>query len=335
MVDDKSKSNSYGFGGCYVGHCPNLDRKLMANISLAETLRIGQTGDLILVSGMLPFSFTIRRGSQSFYSHVAMLIRNPNPKMWQHYGKLRNAKGMYSENGGEVPRDKVLYMFDSDFENDGSLDGPVLRPLEDMLVKYVEKGYHGRSVDVVLRRLEVSRRKKRNELVKKLETFAASVSEAKYMTTHVISPRFLTMTRACYDGNKQEDWSRFFCSQLVAGCYMHMGLLPENGTHTRLAVNYMPQDFAAPHGRFSPKNPVDINTILPQGLHLSNELRIDFLDEVDQLSSAGVGAPSSERSSTLISERPGRVQTPTSEKSSEPTSERSSKPTSEAKGRPS
>lgn len=46
--------------------------------------------------------------------------------------------------------------------------------------------------------------------------------------------------RAKFKTNKEEDFSNFFCSELVAACYKQLGLLSKGAN----ASNFTPKDFA-------------------------------------------------------------------------------------------
>jgi hypothetical protein len=53
----------------------------------------------------------------------------------------------------------------------------------------------------------------------------------------------VSMIRAKFKSNKEEDLSTIFCSELIAACYKHLGLLSQSQN----ASNFTPKDFANAH----------------------------------------------------------------------------------------
>lgn len=274
----------YGFRRCVPGACLNLDRKEMPHISISEALARMKTGDLIFVSGKGQSSKRIREWTQSFYSHIAMIVEDPPPQIWEKYGKLRNAAGLYMETGGEVPRDKRIYLFDSDFEEDDSVNGPTIRGFEDMLHEYVKPGYHGPGVDVVLRQLSVTD-DVRAQIMPTLWDFALSVHGKEFTAQKVLDPQFYKMALGAVGRNKKEgDGKRLFCSQLIYQAYQKMGLI---GSDSGVSMNFMPQDFASPNNKNRPGGVTNSNNI-NDALHLGAQLELEA--RIDLASIGGVGA---------------------------------------------
>ena len=79
---------------------PAIDPKTAPHIDLEVLVEQAQTGDLILFAGSYPSSLRIRRLTQSRYSHVVVVIKEPEIQngracIWQatssfHHGVLRN-----------------------------------------------------------------------------------------------------------------------------------------------------------------------------------------------------------------------------------------------------
>jgi len=234
-----------------------------------EVFEKANSGDVVLVAGQGAFSAIIRHGTQSHYSHCGVLLRNPSEKMWTKYGQLRD--------GTPVPRDRGVYLLDSDFEEDGSVDGVTLRPFETQLRDYMEEDYHGPDVDVIVRSVAVDDAE-RARVHEALEDAALEYQgrlyeskDAKHDPLH-----FIALALSVCDGNKKEDFERFFCSELLAACYQRIGWLPLGSRGGQLACNYVPQDFATPHGRPRAKEFPDINTVLTSGASLQSEVRLDL-----------------------------------------------------------
>merc|ERR1712194_15654 len=77
-------------------------------------------------------------------------------------------------------------------------------------------------------------------------------------------PEFIQMLLSVWGGNKEEDLTRLFCSELAAACYQACGLIPDDN-----ATNYQPQHFAA-----------EKMNELQGGASLGEETRIE-VDEIE------------------------------------------------------
>jgi len=53
----------------------------------------------------------------------------------------------------------------------------------------------------------------------------------------------MPLVKAKFKTNKDEDFSKFFCSELVAAAFKHLGLLSKSMN----ASNFTPKDFASEH----------------------------------------------------------------------------------------
>jgi len=248
----------------------NIDRMSMPAKPAYSVFEAAKTGDILLVSGLGAFSALIRKGTQSPYSHCGILVRDPSDMLWSKFGKLRD--------GTPVPRDRGLYLLDSDFEEDGSVDGVVLRPLEVQLRAYMEEDYHGPEVDVAVRSLVLNDETQRDSMRHELELTALEFAGRRYTSQDAKADplHFLSLAFSICDANQESDCDRFFCSELVAVSYQRLGLLPLASAGGKLCTNYVPQDFATPHGRARAKVATDINDVLLRNARLEPECRIDL-----------------------------------------------------------
>lgn len=241
-----------------------------------------QTGDILLVSGAKdldsPMAKSIKLATRSCFSHIGILIREPNEAMWSAYGRLRGKAAVELGTGEwgageEVPRDRQLYLFDSDYEEDGTVDGPVLRPVEEVLRSYLLDDYHGTDGDMVVRHLEVDDAR-RVEVQDKLTEFALAVAGRCFEAKSMTDGAFTQMLLSVWSGNSTEDLTRLFCSELTSAAYRSAGLLDAG-----IATNYQPQHFAEAK-----------MTYLKEGARLGPETVIDLDALVNQVSVTIVSA---------------------------------------------
>lgn len=262
----KGTVKSFGFKGCIPTRCSDIDRSTMKTMSVSDTDNL-HTGDVLLISGFARGSMRIREFTQSFYSHSGMIVRDLPARAWEKYGKLRN--------GQRVPQDSGVYFFDSDFEEDGSIDGPSVRPLKGVLEMYSHSGYFGPGVNIVVRKLHIPDAK-RAQIENKIWDSMIKVHGKKYTAQNMANPDFRKLILASRGLNKKEgDGEKFFCSELLAHTYFAGGLIDLEKAGAKKAINYMPQDFATPNGKDKWKQ-IDLNTILLMGASLLEEVRIDL-----------------------------------------------------------
>lgn len=176
--------------------------------SFQELLPNLKTGDLILYGGDSPLCKRLKRITGSRWSHVAMIARlhqDERPLLWEATAN-------------------------SDLEDvlTGKIQpGVQLVDLENWIVHYAG--------ETAIRRLQVDRTK---EMESSLIAFFKEVHGRPYELSR------LELLKANYDGlfggNRQEDLSSLFCSELVAAAYQKVGLLagkpPSN--------EYTPRDFS-------------------------------------------------------------------------------------------
>ena len=177
-----------------------------------------RTGDLILQSGRGPFSLAIQVATGCPWSHTAMVVRDPvtdRVLVWESAGKG---------------------VSDDDLDRQCKWSAG-LTPLSEKLVAkpgpkfYLPNNDH--LGDVAVRRVE-------GELpggaLERLAAFRQKVYGLPYEADK------LELLKAVLGrlGNRREDLSSLFCSELVAATLGEMGLLPP----TRSANSYRPRDFS-------------------------------------------------------------------------------------------
>jgi len=228
------------------------------------------TGDVLVVSGAVEHATAldglICRATDSAYSHVGLLVRNPPEEMWERYGRLKGQGGAYAGEGGSVPRDRQVYVFDSDYEADGSVDGPVLRPLDDLLKTYMADDRYGTDMVVAVRHLEVDEATTQ-AFEASLVTYSAAVADSYASSKRAEDWRFPDMVESVFKGGAGGGRSQYFCSELLARCYQHAGLLPER-SGGEAAVSYTPKDFSS-------QAPANMSGALLDNAKLSPEVAAD------------------------------------------------------------
>lgn len=252
---------------------PVIDRKAKLAEKFSDVWKKAKTGDLFFVSGARDLdgvsAIATKIGSSSPFSHVGLIIRDPTEKMWAQYGRLRApatvelGTGAWNK-GEEVPRDRQVYLWDSDWEEDGTVDGPALRPLQEVMTEYLEDDYHGTDTDCIIRFLKVDDAT-RADIKAKIEDFSLEMAGKQYEAktldvAHIKDGSFPQLAKCLWGLSAKEDLDRLFCSELVAAAYRAAGLLgPEIN-----ATNYAP-------GHFDDDR---MNDLL-RGASLSPETRID------------------------------------------------------------
>lgn len=165
-----------------------------------------RTGDVILYSGgKAAVSVTIKRLTASKWSHVGLVVREPDdgqPMLWE----------------------SVLDEDMPDLETGQTRNGVRLVPLEPAVVAYTGV--------VAVRHLDVKRTKKR---LADFEAFRLSMRGVPFEKSKV------ELLRARRGGNSEEDFSSVFCSELAAKAYVVMGLLSKG----RPCNDYVPRDFCS------------------------------------------------------------------------------------------
>lgn len=192
-----------------------MEIKKVSYADICETLR---TGDLILLSGQLFTSELTQLIQGSKWSHVAMVIRP-------------------EDIGIEYPR---LVLWESntlvnlkDVGFDQAKVGPMLVDLEERIhtdkvekyddlfqIRYLDHGHFNT-----------------DELHDRLKSFIQKSHASGYPKSE------LQMFKDVFDGlfkNEDPEPSEYFCSELIADTYIHMGLM----TSDYVANSYVPKDFS-------------------------------------------------------------------------------------------
>lgn len=196
-----------------------------------------KTGDVLLFDGKSRISNAIKFFTRSRWSHVALVYRVDDDL---------DARGTVFCWESTTLHDLV----DADT---GRLTMGVQRvELSERLERYLAEGG-----EVAVRQLS---RALTPDMVRALNAFRHEMSGRPYERNR------LALLRAAYDGPggaNGEDYSSLFCSELVAGAFQRMCLLPPSIP----AAEYVPGDFAGPEG-----------VALECGYKLGSEIAIDKLD---------------------------------------------------------
>mmetsp|Transcript_42279 Transcript_42279/g.82988 ORF Transcript_42279/g.82988 Transcript_42279/m.82988 type:complete len:281 (-) Transcript_42279:957-1799(-) len=234
-------------------------------LDFRHLLAEGQTGDLIFVEGSRFSGQLIRLGTNSPWSHVALLVRDVPQELKTFFecSKQRMAE--------------ELFVFDSDISHDGKIDGVRLRPLCDVLETYVK--YFGAQVVVGYRASLTQARtpdvaagrgfsKSKHS---KLYDFMRSVSHKKFDNQNIRG--YVEMLFASIGWNARENDRYYFCSELIAEAFQQLDFMQEKEQGGDHANNFLPKSF-------QPSEKVD-NLLLKGGDHV----RYHGLRKVTQLSS--------------------------------------------------
>lgn len=192
-----------------------MDVKKVSYDDISNTLK---TGDLILLSGQLFTSELTQLLQVSKWSHVAMVI---HPK---DIGIDYNRPVLWESNTLQNLEDIALKT---------SKVGPMLVDLQERI--YTDKALQYDDL-FQIRYLNQGMFDEKT-LHGKLKAFIEKSHTAGYPNSE------LRMFKDVFDGlfnNKDPEPSKYFCSELIADTYIHMGLLPKN----YVPNSYMPRDFS-------------------------------------------------------------------------------------------
>ncbi|KAL9643129.1 hypothetical protein ABK040_003928 [Willaertia magna] len=209
-----------------------------------------QTGDIILHSGKGNFSKAIQLSFASTWSHASIVIRNPSNEIRKAY----NLPSIVNENHVDI------FVAESETDCVDKREGGGIQLVE---LYYWLNDYLDRDpTDLcVLRRLAIPQTTNNNEN-RNLDQFPEL---EKYLLdskdkTYEVSKKELVF--CIIKKNKQSNDSSVFCSEFVASCYLHMGLLP----NYTLTNNYGPRDFSSETN--------NVNSVLLKGAQFGEEKRI-------------------------------------------------------------
>ena len=195
---------------------PAVDVPNVPHIALDELVRTAKTGDVILFAGSYPSSKRIRRLTQSCFSHVIIVIREPDIAdgrtcIWQatsstHEGVLRDM----------VPK-----------------SGIQLNYLEDMIHDYLREDA---GAVICWRRLVRPMRPEDEEQAawEKLKAFIMEMDSKPY--TNDMDGLYIMGLMEIDHANKED----YFCAGLVAESFMRLGILK----NTFYQYQYAPRDFS-------------------------------------------------------------------------------------------
>jgi len=192
------------------------------------------TGDIILFHGIEAHSKLIESGCLSYWSHAAILIRNPSNEIKEIYGV--KSYHTIAENAGtpieEDPKHDV-YVLESDYSTiDKRIGGGCqLVPLKAWLIDY--ESYYKRMYCVIRRLVLPGRHPTDNLNFPNLENWLKETSVKAYKNTR------RQVVGAAIKWNKEEDLSSVFCSELVAATLKRMELIKKEINCTNMA----PKDF--------------------------------------------------------------------------------------------
>lgn len=218
-------------------------------MDVQEVLSTAQTGDVLLVSGTERLSTIIKKATRSKWSHTGILVRDPPAYLMEKYG-VATRRGDGFRNPCDSHKLEKIFLFDSDFEDDQSVQGPTLRPLCDVLYNYLGEHYFGLGVVVAVR--EVSWK---NDSVKERGLPPDAIPLLWPFMEEVFGKRFESMDAAGYAElvasilslNRREDQNCFFCSELVAETFQRLKLVPEKKDGGDHSNNFTPQHMSPNH----------------------------------------------------------------------------------------
>lgn len=174
------------------------------------------TGDIVLMSGSGRFSSLIKSLTGSGWSHVAMIVRRGDRvHIWESSARVE------------------LGDMDEQFIK------PELAPLS-MRLGPAHAGIVTDPGDVAVRRLSASH-VLQETFAGVVDGFISQVAGRPYETSYLELLR-ARLGESLDRGNVVEALDSFFCSELVAETYQHMGLLPGS----RPSNTYRPRDFSLP-----------------------------------------------------------------------------------------
>lgn len=215
------------------GSCSSYEN-LERGISLDEVLTRARTGDIILFSGNGAFSDIVRFGSESEFSHVGIVIR-------------------INQHAAPILFQSTFDVQPFDLESKTYKTGPKVSLLH-LSIKYYD-GYkiYYRQLKTGLKGKEAGA--KRQEWTDILLKFQTKVNHLPYEVN------LGELTNSALGISRENDRSSYFCTELVADCWVELGFLPPD-----TLVNSFTMD------NFTSKTPV----ILNGHEYYEEEVRIGF-----------------------------------------------------------
>jgi len=176
-----------------------------------------------LVSGMLAdygtplldFHLRLRPGDIVLLSHAridGVLVSAGTASRWNHVGIIIPGNG-----------DNMMFF-------EATVDGVSISNLEDCLLGW-RRSLPG--ITFGFRRLTNVNPLERVIMEEKLKSFAQQNVDKPYESN------IIDIAKALFNANRKEDYSSFFCSELVAACWKKIGLLSQD----KISSNYFPSTF--------------------------------------------------------------------------------------------
>lgn len=220
------------------------------------------TGDVILFSSPTLVSKAVRTVTSSSFGHVGMLIKDPPASLLETCG--------YKVSSGALPH--RIFVLESTIPTlDRRAKGGIhLIPLKWKLIEYTQS--YGPNVLICWRKFIQETNLIRGIPSSRSEMLWSWIYQIceKSFTTHIP-----TCVKALYGANLENNFSNFFCSQLVASTFQFLELLP-SGASELLANNYVPKDFSS-EGRASFLGNFILLPEIRLRLYLPIELPLTFL----------------------------------------------------------
>ena len=208
-----------------------------------------RTGDIILSSGRISFSKTIELAYGSTWSHISMIIRNPDMNLLLHYGVNHDVASDPSS---------CVYVVESETDTLDNREGGGVQIVEfRQWVNHVLS--EGKNELFVVRHLKFHESSKDEKMEHQFPNLANHLIQVRFRQFEVHP---LELLKVIFKKNKKKDETSLFCSEFVASCLVQMGLIPPN----TLTNNYGPKDFSSETN--------NINTVLLWGASYSDEVRI-------------------------------------------------------------
>eukprot|EP00906_Rhabdomonas_costata_P010491 RCo014720 len=227
---------------CTTGACTRLSRSQKPVIDINHLLQTARTGDIVLLSGTNVIHRAIRVLTVSRWSHVGMIIRDPDPELLRKYGW----DGRPRSGNGFLPNSRA-YLFERVWLLDASplisRGGPVLRPLVEALASWTSDDSQGRCLLVGYRQLRVPGGVDRARLVS-LRQWMLEAADRRFMSNAELVLALLPINKLFH----REDLSTLFCSQLVAECLKRLRLLPNNSEDGLCSSAFLPKHFGPSDG---------------------------------------------------------------------------------------
>eukprot|EP01012_Entosiphon_sulcatum_P008439 TRINITY_DN14577_c0_g1_i1.p1 TRINITY_DN14577_c0_g1~~TRINITY_DN14577_c0_g1_i1.p1 ORF type:complete len:293 (+),score=44.73 TRINITY_DN14577_c0_g1_i1:41-919(+) len=211
------------------------------------------TGDVLLLHGTELFSAIIKSSTRSWYSHAAMVVREPPLEILQLYDIAAK------------PDPYGLYVFESDTETEDQRQGGGVQLLS--LTAWIDdlKDYYKDFFFLSWRRLTLRPpHPAAGDPIRRAVSFPKFLQVLRDAHGRSYETKKPQLVAAVIRRNTTEDLSSIFCSELVAWGFEGLDLLPEENN----ASNWIPAMFSAIH------SDVISTKIQPNGGYLEHDKRV-------------------------------------------------------------